>query len=415
MPLFEQAGDPPWRAKPLDGGAAVAGPVSIVAGFDMRVLLLAENWPPRVGGIENYLKSIVEHLPAEITIVAPNISGPSDVRRKKQILKSVIRKRFFWPLIKPAWLPLYLWLRRKVKKEKYDVVLCGKTLFEGLAGYYLKRRLGVPYIVFTYAMEIEVWSGSYRGRQKLIRVLQNADRVVYINEETKKTLFSLGVVEKQLVKIWPGVDDRFFADISLSKVDATRRKYNLKSPYILTVSRLIERKGVDVLIEAFSGLDQTRFSNIDLVVVGDGPMKGRLEHLAEKLWVNTSVNFLGWVPDMDLPALYKGATVFTMTPRRVGDDMEGFGIVYLEAAAGGVPAVGTDTGGVAEAVVHNKTGLVVKPDSLVAVKDALEKLLAHKGFRHKLGKQARQRAWHQFRWRKRILLVKGMLDAVASE
>ena len=134
----------------------------------MKALLLAENWPPRVGGIENYLTNIARHLGEEsVEAVTPD------------------KRRFFWPIIKPAWLPLFLGFYRKAKRGEFEVVLCGKALFEGLIGYYLKKRLGIPYVVFTYAMEIEVWASDPRDRKKLEKVLKAADRVVYINEITK--------------------------------------------------------------------------------------------------------------------------------------------------------------------------------------------------------------------------------------
>src|SRR5688572_24346197 len=107
-----------------------------------KVLLLAENWEPRIGGIERYLKGVVETLQKEgfeVEVVEPRV------------------KKFFWPVIKPSWLPLFIFLWRKVRRRDFDVLLCGKALFEGLLGYYLKKYLGIPYLVFTYAMEIDAW------------------------------------------------------------------------------------------------------------------------------------------------------------------------------------------------------------------------------------------------------------------
>src|SRR5581483_330451 len=191
--------------------------------------------------------------------------------------------------------PLYWKLLKQAKREKYDAILCGKALFEGLLAYRLKQKLGISYVIFTYAMEIETWAANSKTRRKLGIVLKHADRIVYINEVTKQKLVDLGASEKQLVKIWPGVGDEHFAAVSDEQKKAVLEKYKLKQPYILCVSRLIERKGINLLIEAFAKLDQTRFSEVRLVIVGDGPLRHELETLTHQLFIHTSVSFLGSV------------------------------------------------------------------------------------------------------------------------
>lgn len=380
----------------------------------MKVLLIAENWPPRDGGIENYLTHIAGLLPKQsVTVVTP--AAHVSEKEHGSGIREVIRTRFFWPLIKPSWWPLWLKIKKLAEREHFDVVLCGKALMEGQIGYRLKKKLGIPYVVFTYAMEVETWRRQGHNRRKLLKVLAGAESVVYINEQTKKTLLELGVTTQQLVKIWPGVDDRFFAGVPEQEVTRVLQRYNLTQPYVFTMCRLISRKGVDVLIEGFAKLDQMKFRSYQLVIGGDGPERQHLAEVAERNFVNTSVRFIGRVPDEDLPALYKGASVFALTPREDGSDIEGFGIVYMEAAASGTPAVGTLTGGVPEAVLGEQTGVLVSPDSPAAVADALARLLGDGELRRKLGEAARQRAWNEFRWSKRILLVKGVLDAILAK
>ncbi len=366
----------------------------------MKILMITENWAPRIGGIENYLSNIVTNLPSGAsTVIAP-------IHENTKNTPGVIRKRFFWPLIKPAWLPLYLFLKSKIKEEKPDIILCGKTLFEGLLASWLKKKFNIPYVVFTYAMEIEVWAKT--ERKKLERVLQNADRVVYINEETKKSLIGFGVTDQQLVKIWPGVDDRFFNPISDSEKARIKEKYVLPEKYIFTLTRLIPRKGVDVLIEGYKNVN----TDVQLVIAGTGPQEKALKELVQTLNLQDRVKFLGYVPDEDLPALYSGATVFALPPKKDPEDIEGFGIVYMEAAACGLPAIGTLVGGIPEAVVHNQTGILVQPDNPQAVTEAITAFLTDENKRKMLGDAAKKRAYDEFRWSKRILLVKGMIDAV---
>ncbi len=379
----------------------------------MKALLLTEYWPPQIGGIQNYLTQMAGHLsPGSIDVVAP-LPGKN---RTEVVygagIGKVYRARWLWPVIKPAWYPLWRQLLSITRDTHYDLTLCGKGLVDGLLGYYLKQKRGIPYVVFTYAMEINTWCATRRNKKKLIKVLTNADRVVYINDITKGQLLALGVQEKQLVKIWPGIDDRYFNPTPAVDIEEV---YGLSEPYILCVARLVARKGIDTLIEAFSEIEQTRFGNVHLAIVGEGPEREELERLADQVFVKNSVHFLGAVPDMHLPTLYSNARVFALTPRSVDGDIEGFGMVYIEAAASGVPAIGTQTGGVPEAVVHNQTGLLVQPDSPAEVANALSLLLANPSLRQTLGTQGQRRAFNQFRWPKRALLVKGMIDAIVAE
>lgn len=375
----------------------------------MKVLLLTENWAP-VGGIQNYLRSIVKYLPAGgVEVVEPS------------------QRRFFWPIIRPKWLPLFIHLYRQVKQAKianqsYQVLFCGKALFEGLVGYYLKKYLGLPYVVFTYAMEIDTWLAAGGTRRQLARVVKSADRVVYMNDRTKRQLLVLGATEAQLVKIWPGIGEEWFCPQGVSRdvrnlkvrVPDTRKAPDTLTPYILSVGRLVPRKGFDVLIEAFATLDQVRHGEQQLVIVGVGPERAALEKFAEQHWVNPQVHFLGAVADEELRQLYAGATLFALTPRASDSHVEGFGIVYLEAAAVGLATLGTASGGVAEAVLHKQTGLVVPPTA-AAVTEGLTYLLDNEAERKKFGEAGKKRAWEEFRWPKRILLVKGVIDAVVSE
>lgn len=349
--------------------------------------MLAENWEPRVGGIERYLKGLVEALQKdgfEVEVVSP------------------ATKRFFWPVVRPAWLPVFIFLWRKAKKKEFEVLLCGKALFEGLVGYYLKKYFGVPYLVFTYGMEIEAWGLQKNEKRKMKKVLMNADRVIYINEVTKNALLKLGVREGQLVKIQPGVAEK--------KKEKGKGKTDKR--YILSVGRLIPRKGFDTLIEAFGKLDQTKFGDVELWIVGEGEEKQRLQELAAREYLGDRVRFLGRVSDEELQEFYSCAEIFALTPREIAGDIEGFGIVYLEAAAHGVPAVGTRTGGVPEAVIHDKTGLLAEPNSPQAVAIALMQLLANKELRERLGWQGQRRVQEEFAWEARIELLTQALQAI---
>lgn len=405
----------------------------------MKLLLLTENWPPRVGGIENYLWHVAHFLALnghEVTVIAPKRGRKEGVGRNgvkgrtekenwqlgdgshagtdyKEV--KVINRRFYGRLIRPRWLGLYRWLSKMAGKEQYDAVLCGKGLFEGMVGYLLKRKWGIPYAVFTYAMEVESWKKTWREKSKLQKITQEAMLVFCINDQTKDSLLNLGVDGGKIVKAWPGVDDAMFNRITEEDILVVLKKYEIRRPYVISVGRLIARKGFDVLVEAFAGLDQTQFGNQQLVIVGDGPQLAALQNGVESELIDSSVLFLPEVPNEDLPALYAGATLFAMTPRDLAGDIEGFGLVYLEAAAQGTPAVGTKTGGVPEAVIDGGTGILVEPEDAGAVKNAMAKIILDKKFREKLGEAAKNRARQEFNWTERIKVIEKAIQRMTKK
>ncbi len=363
----------------------------------MKVWLIAENWPPRRGGIENYLSHIAQQLTSlghEVRVFEPHTH------------------RFFWPLVRPKWLPLFVSLWRQTKTDAPDVIICGKGLFEGLVAYYLWRHSGIPYVVCTYAMEIATWEVSRNTRRKLQRVVGGARAITYINDETRGKLVSLGATEQQLVKLLPALDARWLNAIAPPRAEATAQQFGITSPYIISVGRLVPRKGFDTLIEAFATLDQTKYAKLKLVIVGTGPDKERLERIVADNYMQTSVVWLGDVPDKYLPALMGGALLFALTPRDINGDMEGFGIVYLEAAAVGLATVGTTCGGVPEAVVHNQTGLLVESNNAAKTAAALVQLLEDKQLRERLGQQGRVRVADNFLWDKRGPLLNRLIKPV---
>ena len=148
------------------------------------------------------------------------------------------------------------------------MLICGKGLCEGLVGYQLKKKMNVPYVVCTYGMEIRTWTTTPRTKRQLRKVLQHADLITYINDVTKAELIELGADESKLLEVLPGISERHFNDVSQPLVESTARQYGIKGPYVLSVGRLVPRKGFDMLIEAFSNLDQVDHGDHQLVIIG---------------------------------------------------------------------------------------------------------------------------------------------------
>lgn len=322
----------------------------------------------------------------------------------------VIRRRFHWPVVKPSWLSLYRWVKKQAEREKYDYIFCGKGLFEGRLARRIYKQTGVPYVVFTYAKEVNEWLGLGKTKRHLKQVIGDAELVVGINDMVRdKLMGELELDRNKFLKLTPGLDNFWFEAVDSEEVAGVLSKCEIKKPYVLSVGRLQARKGFDDLIEAFGKLDQVKFEDYQLVIVGDGPEEERLQAIVEQEWLNNNVVFLDDVNDRELRAFYAGAELFALTPKTVGEDVEGFGIVYLEAAAQGLPAVGTNSGGVSEAVKDGVTGVLVKEGDVELIGQALEKVLGDNELRNEYGSNAKSLAQKQG-WADKVRVLKKKLE-----
>ena len=259
--------------------------------------------------------------------------------------------------------------------------------------------MDLPYGVILHGTEVTVPARLPGSRSALIRVLRQASLVIaggVSGSEAARVVSSLPPV----AWIPPGVDTARFLPLAPIERASTRARLGLPTtgPLVLCVSRLVPRKGVDTLIEAAARLSASgRFPDLSVVVAGEGRDRRRLEHLIAK--TDAPVRLLGRIPSPDLPGLYACADVFVLCCRSRwgGLEQEGFGIVFLEAAAAGIPSVAGDSGGSAEAVLDGETGIVLHHSTdrgeLAA---AIGRLLSDPALASAQGQAARHRAETEF-------------------
>lgn len=256
--------------------------------------------------------------------------------------------------------------------------------------------LGLPYAAVLHGAEVTVPGRLPGTKQLLARVLRESSLLIaaggYPESEARHAEHDLPTV----VQIPPGVDTLRFAPQPAIERASTRARLGLPAsgPLVLSVSRLVPRKGMDTLIEACARLSAAgRYPGLTLAIAGAGRDRVRLERLVDKL--QAPAHLMGRIPGVDLPGLYACADVFALCCRSRwgGLEQEGFGIVFLEAAAAGVPAVAGDSGGAAEAVVDGETGIVVgRPSDAAEVARAIERLLSDQRLAARQGQAARARA-----------------------
>jgi phosphatidylinositol alpha-1,6-mannosyltransferase len=365
-----------------------------------RHLLVTNDFPPKVGGIQAYLWELWRRLDPESFVVLTARSDPragafdADARAQGIRIERVPGRLLYFPT--PA-------VRARVASLASEIgatlVLLDPALPLGLLG----PRLHVPYGVVLHGAEAAVPARLPGARALLARVLAGASVVVsagrYPGAQAARAIGDLpGAVSPRRVEVPPGVDCTSFFPLGPAERDAERVRLGLPvgAPVVASVSRLVPRKGMDVLVDAVSRL-QPSFPDLVLAIAGSGR---EAEHLAAQARrTRAPVRFLGRVSEEDKRALLASSDVFAMACRSrwMGLEEEGFGIVFMEAAAAGIPQVAGDSGGAAEAVEDEVTGLVVaRPRDPGAVAQALRSLLADDDRRTRMGVAARERACASF-------------------
>ncbi|MGD1011092.1 MAG: glycosyltransferase family 4 protein [Acidimicrobiales bacterium] len=357
----------------------------------MRCLLATNDFPPKIGGIQNYLFELVRRLPPQEIVVfttSQRDSAEFDRRQEFGIERSS----------SPVLLPtpgLVRAVRKTIEEREIELVLLDPALPLGMIG----KRLRVPYGLVLHGAEVAIPGRLPVSRQLLASVLSGAALAV-AGGGYSATEAARAARERmpRCVIVPPGVDHERFHPLEPEERAVVRQRFGLPTTgrLVVSVSRLVPRKGMDVLIEAVGRLSATR-TDLTLAIGGTGRDSRRLERLASRS--GARVCFLGRVEDDDLPMLDAAADVWAMCcrDRWLGLEQEGFGIVFLEAAAAGVAQLAGRSGGSEEAVVDGRTGLVVdRPSDPTAIADSLARLLDDPGLRARLGAAARERAVTEF-------------------
>ena len=356
----------------------------------MRHLLVTNDYPPKVGGIQSYLWEIYRRLPQDKVVVYTTPHPDSESFDQKQTHKIIRSKqRVLLPTRQVA-----NQIRSLAEVENIDFIMYDPAVPIGILG----PKIGIPYGVILHGAEVTIPGRVPIARSLIANVLQHAKLVVTAGDYSTKEAIRAAKQDLPICVIPPGVDIDRFKPLDEQTRSTARGRFNFRDDdeVILTLSRLVPRKGMDVLISATSELVKTR-PRVHLLIAGTGRDLRRLKALAQS--TNAPVTFLGYVPDDEVSELYGIADVFGMIcrVRWGGLEQEGFGIVFLEAAACGVPQIAGRSGGADEAVLEGETGFVVdSPTDSTAVKQALEQLLVDSETRKEMGRNSRARAEKEF-------------------
>ena len=355
-----------------------------------RHLLVTNDYPPKVGGIQNYLWELWKRLPKEkVTVLTPHHAdaGIFDANQKHVIVRD--KRKVFLPTRS-----LVADIKDLAQKVNAELVVLDPALPLG----HLGPSLGMPYALIAHGAEVALPGRLPIAKQLLRRVLLGAEFVIAAGGYPAAEALRIAKDPIETIVIPPGVDgSRFVPPDSHDATKQNRERLGLRGgPVVVGLSRLVPRKGFDRTIAAVAAL-RTEFPDIELVVGGTGRDKARLERIADKL--GFSVRFLGRVEESEIPVIYGVADVFVMPCRTrwAGLEQEGFGIVFLEAAASGVPQVAGLSGGAHEAVVDGETGYVINnPKDSMAIARAIQSILASPSVHSEMSQNSRQRVERSF-------------------
>jgi phosphatidyl-myo-inositol dimannoside synthase len=382
----------------------------------MKSLLISStNFPPDMGGISHLMSGIASALgPDRVCCLTGQRANGAAIREdigprihRRPAVFTATRKY----LRAPAWSAAIV----EIMIRERPVIVQLATAGEGPLGLWLRRWCRLPFVVYAHGNE--VLNAMQPNGQKLNLALQQADRVLAVSHFTANLVQKAGVSPDRIEIVHPGCDSKHFRPLA-PRMDLRQKLLGdrYKDQVILSVGNLVARKGHDMVIRALPRLRQI-VPELTYLIVGQGSYRTQLEKLATSLAVRDRVIFAGWVPAEDLPDIYALTDVFVMPSREQLEvcDVEGFGLVFLEASACAKPVVGGRSGGISDAIVEDVTGLLVNPHDPEDIANALARILCNNELAIRFGQQGRSWVMNHFNWTHVADRVQGILQAVLRE
>jgi phosphatidyl-myo-inositol dimannoside synthase len=382
----------------------------------MRMALLSTDFVPMIGGVSDYLHNLCTELSRSLpltvfTSVPANPAFDETLPYRVQRLPETRRlgQRIgdgFPPLRKLNTMLWYLQRPsegRKIiagmqQKSKPNLVLIGR--WEERSHFWCRacHSARIPYLLFAYGMDL-LESKSFLWQKRRREDFLQASRVVSISAATTDVLRNLGLDGERITLLPPGTSPEKFQKMPKAALDGILAHHGLSDRrFILTLCRLISRKGVDLAIRALAEISHD-FPEMVLAIAGDGPEAPVLRELTANLNLVARVRFLGQVDEATKHALFQNCEFFVLPNRPVPGDMEGFGIVFLEASMYGKAVIGGNNGGVPDAVIDGVTGLLTNTSqSHKPLSAAMRLLLEKPKLTHRLGNAGKERASGEFSW-----------------
>ena len=348
----------------------------------MKTLLITLEYPPFRGGVASYYGNLAKYWPIDEKIIVLNNNRGELMSGNKSL----------------SWLPIIPLLKRRLVTEKFDHLLVGQILPLGTVAYIVSFLQPLKYTIFLHGMDLSLALKSPRKKFLSKLILKRADKIICANTYVKEKLIeNWPLLEDKIKVVNPGIESGA-READPYDLLIIKNTYNLEcKTIILSLGRLVKRKGVDRTIEALIKMPEEESKNLIYFIAGAGPRESYLKQLVPLRFAKKII-FIGKLSEDEKWAWLRLCDIFIMPSRDIAGDFEGFGIVYLEANLCGKPVIAGNSGGIKDAVVHEVNGLMVDPESVEDIGAAIVRLLKDPGLRQKLGEQGKRRAMKEFRW-----------------
>ena len=386
----------------------------------MNILIVANDFKPRPGGVAEYTHQLAKHLSATGNMVKV-LSHPTDAGKDAFFDRSCNYEVVRVPRVASQKnLPLRQWKCYRTIADtadgwEADLIVANTVFAYGHLCALAARFRRIPYVVLTFALEIANPCGAKLTAIREI-ALRSAELVVCISSFAQGLVIRHGV-SKESTLIVPGcVAAEEFVSNRPKQSSKFTEEFGLNNRKVIgTLGRLVPRKGIDTVIEALPAVVE-KIPDVIYLVGGNGPYETTLRRKAAQRGVERNVVFAGRIWENERQDFYDALDLFAMPCRHIGEaDVEGFGIVFTEANACGVPTVVGRSGGAVEAVEHGKTGLLVSPHNVDEVSNALLSLLANSEKARKMGKRGRRRVEDCFTWGKQVPRLEKYLTSLVEK
>ncbi|MFQ3236972.1 MAG: phosphatidylinositol alpha-1,6-mannosyltransferase [Paraglaciecola sp.] len=382
-----------------------------------KTLLLSEIFPPVNGGSGRWFWEVYTRLPAkDIVVAAERTDLSAEFDNKSPLttyriplsssswgLKSLSGLHYYWRV--------YRTVMSIIKSEKIKVIHCGRCLPEGFIGFLINKLQGIPYVCYIHGEDVETAATSRElswivkqalgGASKLICNSQNSAQILLENWQTDPT---------KTCVINPGVDAQKFKSAAIDETIKNSLGWQSRQ-VILTVGRLQERKGHDILIKALPSIVE-KFPQVLYAIIGHGEQKSNLSALVAKLKLQDHVLFMDEISDQKMIQSYQQCDVFALPNRTVGRDIEGFGMVLVEAQACAKPVIAGDSGGTAETMVIGKSGLIIDCTNPTVLANVLITWLGDPKLCSQMGQQGRLHVEATLDWIMLTKRIKHLIDTL---
>ncbi len=357
----------------------------------MKTLFITLEYPPKVGGVENYYGKIAQYWPDELVVLNNN---------QDELISPKL------PFL--AWFRAFRPVRASLKQSNAQWLLVGEILPLGTVAWLLSYIVPIRYAVILHGLDFSLATKGFFKRYVSKQILQKASRIICANSHTAQEVKKMfpKVINCDVVN--PGVEIHIphFTEEEIANFKTSNNLHN--AFVLLSVGRLVKRKGVDMVLSALSNIT-SQIPHIQYIIIGDGPEESYLQNIIHQLDLSNNVRILSHINDQEKNKYFASCDIFIMTARNIDGDYEGFGIVYLEAGLFSKPVIAGLSGGVGEAVQADVNGVVVNEEDPNSIAQAIVNLYNNEDFRQRLGMNGREKSLGQS-WEKQVAHIYSLLS-----